>query len=70
MLAAAHASAGRFDDALKYQQLAIEISEQPPTAPRKLRLRRFEGPLHYEDSSGNQFVGESSPGPHCGVHVV
>lgn len=59
VLAAAHASAGRFDDALRYQQLAIEVSEQPPTAPRRLRLKRFEGQLHYEDSSGNQFVGES-----------
>lgn len=59
VLAAAYAAAGKYDEAVKYQELAIELSDRPATAPRKLRLQRFAGKLQYEDAAGNQFEGET-----------
>ena len=56
ILAAASATAGKYDQAIRYQQLAIETAEESSdTAPMQQRLELYEEGSIYLDNQVNRF---------------
>jgi len=56
ILAAASAAAGKYDDAVRYQQMAIETAEQATeTSPMQQRLELYERQDIYLDETINRF---------------
>ncbi len=59
IMAAAYASTGSFDDAVRYQQLAIETAREKPASltPLQMRLQMYQDSTGYRDPGGNRFLG-------------
>jgi len=55
ILAAAHATAGQLDDAVRYEELAIEAAPRHATAMSE-RLQRYKRGQSWNDAGGNRFL--------------
>ena len=60
IMAAAYASQGNYDNAIRYQLLAIESIDTELAASLKIRLNLYREGKAYQEQSSNRFLGARS----------